>query len=355
MTSDNERDLLASFDERWDNYRKQFKASRREISEDAVHDLRVSARRMQAMLGIARKLDARPRVKKLERFLRKQLDELDGLRDTHVLVQEANQNIGSLPHLIPFRDHLEERSQELARSGRKDLQKHKPSDFGKRIRKIRKVVKQHSKDPDIVEQLFQAVDEAYAKVGTRFGKLDAGEQNTIHRMRIAFKKLRYMIEAVQPFLPHYPEGHLDKMHDYQDAMGKVHDTAVFLDALQDFELHLQQQDPDKAEDTDLKPAEQFFRTRLAELILGYFQRKDELYTFWRAAPNQPFPWENSHDALHRTARNRRRSGSQQQRATGQPAAAHRRGTKEVREDRAGAGQHGNADRPDTDQSVPTGS
>ncbi len=353
MTDDSEHDFLSAFDEHCDHYRKQLKVGRQEVTEDSIHDLRVAARRMQALLGIVRTLDSRPRVKKMQRFLRKQLDQLDDLRDTQVMMQEADSNVGSLPQLIPFREYLQERSADLARAGEKHLHKTKPSDLQERVKKIRKVIKRHSNDEGLVERLLQAVDGANATVLARFGKLDAGDPNTVHRVRIAFKKFRYMTEIVQPFLPDYPADLPDKMHDYQDLMGKVHDTGVFLDTLRQFELDLKQRGQD--EDVDLKPVEVFFRTRLADLILNYFQRKEELHSFWRGTPDQPFPWEKSHDSVHRTTRNRRAAKSGQQRGAGQPATAHRGRTKEVSQDRAGAGQPGDKDRPDIDQSVPTGS
>ncbi len=355
MTADSEHKMLTAFDEHWADYREQFKQGRQEISEDSIHDLRVSARRMQALLGIIRTLDTRPRVKKMERFLRKQLNQLDALRDTQVMVQESENAINDLPQMLIFRQYLQDRSEDLASDARKNLRKTKPSNLQQRIKRIRKVVRQHSDDTDFVEQVLQAVDSAYVKALARFGKLDSGDPNSVHRLRVAFKKLRYMIETVEPFLPDYPGHYFDKMHDYQDAMGKVHDTTVMLDTLKEYELELQQRRSGKGSDFDAKPVEQYFRTRLADLVLAYFQRKDEIHSFWRAAPKQPFPWEKSHDSVHRTSRNRRGAGSQQQRGTGQPTTAHRRRTQKVPSDRAGSEQPGHSDRPDPDQSVPTGS
>ena len=355
MTADNEHVLLAAFDEHWKEYRKQFKQARQDTTEETIHDLRVAARRMQALLGIVRTLEARPPVRKMRRVLSKQLDELDGLRDTQVLVQQTEQSVNELPQLLILRQYLQDRSDELARDARNDLRKVKPSDIQQRIRRIRKVVKRHSDEDEFVEQVLQAVDTAYVRTLARFGKLDAGEPNTIHRVRIAFKKLRYMIEMVDPFLPKHPGNFLDRMHDYQDAMGQVHDTTVFLETLKDYEVELQRRHSDHPSDLDPKPVERYFRTRLADLVRAYFERKDELYTFWRSAPDQPFPWEKSHELVHRKARTRRGTGSQQQRGAGQPAASHQRRAKKVPADRAGAGQPGNSDRSNPDQPVPAGS
>ncbi len=354
MTGDPEQDFLSAFDDHWDDYRKQLKAARREISEDSIHDLRVSARRLQALSGIIRGLDPHPRVKKLRRLIRKQLNELDDLRDTQVMVHEAEQRVAIVPQLAPFSTYLQVRSDDLAGAAQKDLRKSKPSDLKPRIKQIRKVVKKHSDDSDLVERLLEAVDGAYRKTRGRFDKLDANDPNTIHRVRIAFKEFRYMVEVVHPFLPDYPEDYPGKMHDYQDAMGQVHDTTVLLDALKEYKQDLQQHGTRQAPEFHSEPVKIYYRERLSDLIRLYFERKDELNGFWRLAPDQAFPWEKSHDSVHRTTRNRSAKGSNQQRGARQRAAPHRRRAQKVPADRASAGGSGNSDRPDPDQPVPTG-
>jgi CHAD domain-containing protein len=354
MTRNTEQGLLEAFDVQWDDYRKQFRTARKAISEESIHDLRVSARRMQALLNMVKALDDRSRVKKMRRFLDKQLNQLDDLRDTQVMIQEADRAIGSQPHLIPLRDDLQKRLHDLSSAGHKRLRKLKPSDLQQRATKIRKLVKRHSHDPDLADRVLQSADAAYARTRARLGRLDAGDPNTVHRVRVAFKKFRYTAEMLRAFLPRPPQEYPDKMHDYQDAMGKVHDTQVFLDNLRSFELDTAGK-PGRNGELDLKPAEQSYRSRLADLIVAYFQRKDELDSFWRLTPDEPFPWEKSHESVHRTTRNRRGSGSKQHGGAGQSAAAHRRRTKEVSTDRAGTGQPGDENRPDTNQSVPAGS
>ena len=158
MTADNDHVLLDAFDEHWADFRQQFKQGRRETTEESIHDLRVAARRMQALLGIVRALDARPRLRKMRRFLSEQLDELDALRDTQVMVQETEQTVNELPQLLILRQYLQDRSDDLARDARKDLRKVKPSDLQPRGKKIRKVVKRHSDEDEFVEEVLQAVD-----------------------------------------------------------------------------------------------------------------------------------------------------------------------------------------------------
>lgn len=354
MNGKDQKDFLGALDENWNDYRKQFKAGRQDITEETIHDLRVAARRLLALSYILGSVDPHPRVKKIRRFLKKQLDELDELRDAQVMLAEATEGVESLPQLAPFQAYLLARSIDLSASARKDIRASRPSDLKPRVDTMRKVAKKHASDADLLDHLLRAVDEAHARTIQRLGELNAGDPATIHRVRIAFKRFRYMIETIQPFLTGFPDSYLDRMHDYQDAMGKVHDTSIFLDRLHDFETSLPKRRQGGTPGFDAKPIEASYRQRLDELVRAYFERKDEFHTFWRPAPDQPFPWEKSHDSVHRPPRNRRTTGQQQQRRTRQPAASNRRRAQKDAPDRAGAEGAGDADRPDTDQSVPAG-
>jgi CHAD domain-containing protein len=354
MTSEQEQDFLGAVDQHWEEYRKQFKSGRRAISEESIHDLRVAAREFQALLRILQALDAHPRVKKIRRFLSKQLDQLNEVHDAQVMLQEANQRMESLPQLGPFRDYLQAGAKKLARSARKDIGRSKPSDLKERVKRVRKVARKHSDDQQLVEHLLQVVDDAYAKTNEALTEIKAADPATIHKVRIAFKEFRYMIETIRPFLPDYPESYPDRMHDYQDAMGNVRDATVFLDKLKEFEQDLQQRGHGQAPAFDSKSIQLFYQQRLEEMIQAYFQRRGELNSFWRAAPDLPFPWENNHEPVHRAPRNRRATGQQQQRRRGQPATTNRRRPKEVPDGGAGAEPTGDSDRPDTDQSLPAG-
>jgi len=316
MMDDNSETFLEAFDGHWDRYRKQFKNARTELSDDAVHDLRVAARRLLSLLGILGSLDTHPRVNKLRRFLKKQLGELDQLRDTQVMLQEAAQRLHTLPQLGMFEGYLQGQLEQLMQQAHKDIRSSKPSDLEDYMKKIRAVARKHSDDTKLLDHLAQAVDEAHARTMRAFGDLNSQNPATIHHVRVAFKKFRYMIETIEPLLPDYPEGYLERMHDYQDAIGKVHDITVMLDRVKAFEKSLPATVPAAAGAFDAAPIEAYYQQRLKELIRAYLDRKDEFDMFWRAAPDRPFPWEQSHESLHRTPRDRQSAGGDRQRSRG---------------------------------------
>jgi CHAD domain-containing protein len=64
--------------------------------------------------------------------------------------------------------------------------------------------------------------------------MDPGHAPTIHRTRIAFKRFRYMAEALQPLFREISPRRLAAMHAYQSTMGELQDTEVFLARLHKF-------------------------------------------------------------------------------------------------------------------------
>lgn len=340
---DNGALLIAALEERWENYRMQVRTCRREFSEEAVHDLRVATRRLLAILDIARALDPHPRLQKMRRLLRDQLNDLDDLRDVQVMLVEVSESIDRFLDLKPFDVHLQEREKHLLRSARKQVNSLSLSELKKRIEKIRDSLRNRIMEETFHVQVLQAVDNVYLRTTQAFIQVDASQPSTIHLLRLSFKKFRYTAEVVQPLISDYPESHLERMHQYQSAMGDIQDVEVFLSALSDFS-------ESGAASFDSKPIQRFYQKRHTESIAAFIEDKGELITFWRAAFDQPFPWENQHDPVHHPSRHRRGSGNVRGRR--QPASADQQRSEEDARHRTGIEGTGDSTRPDPDQSVP---
>jgi len=337
--------LISALDERWENYRMQVKICRGEFSEEAVHDLRVSARRLLAILDIARAIDPHPRLQKARRVLKDQIDDLDDLRDVQVMLVEVTETLENFPDLKPFETHLQERESHFLRLAQKQILALKLSDLKKRIEKIRDSLEKRNLEGNLQAQLFQTVDNVYSRTMQAFTQVEPSQPSTIHRLRLAFKKFRYMAEIVHPMIPSQPEPYLERMHAYQSTMGDIHDIEVFLSALTDFS-------ESSESPFDPKPIRSFYEKHHTELVSAFMENKGELFAFWREAPDQPFPWENKHDPVHHPSRNRRGSG--RVRRGRQPASADRQGKKENAIHRAGPEGTGNPTGPDPDQPLPAG-
>jgi CHAD domain-containing protein len=276
--------LLEALDQRWKNYRVELRHCRSEFSNEAVHDLRTAARRMLAIIWLLNSISPRPRLQKLNRAFKDQLDEFDDLRDTQVVLAEISETLQELPQLQAFQDYLQGVEKGLLKTLRKKLKIIDLFDVSKRIRRLRESLKAEAdSNGDLVLQTVQAVDDAFLIAKQRQNWINPAQANTIHRVRIAFKTFRYMVEIVHPLLHDFPSGNLKQMHDYQSLMGEIQDVEVIMQALADA--------PMQASSFDPEPVRYYYELCHAQAISAYMQSMNQLDTFWRPAPDQPFPWE----------------------------------------------------------------
>ncbi len=276
------RFLLAALDDRWKNYRLQLKRCRAEFSNEAVHDLRVASRRMLAFIRLMNSIAPRSRLQKLKRYFKDQLDEFDELRDTQVILAEISETLRELPQLQEFQAHLQSGEKRLLKSLRKKLKVIDLFDVSKRIRRLRESLKTDS-SKDLVLQTLQAVDDAFLITKRRRDWVNPAQATSIHRVRIAFKTFRYTVEVAHPLLEDFPPENLKRMHDYQSLMGEIQDIEVILQALTDAPVNVSSFDPE--------PVRRYYEGCHAEAISAYLENMNQLDAFWRAAPDQPFPWE----------------------------------------------------------------
>jgi len=274
--------LLAALDKRWKNYRAELKRCRAEFSNEAVHDLRVAARRMLALVQLLNSIAARPRLQKLNRAFKDQLNQFDDLRDTQVMLAEISETIKELPQLQKFQYHLQIVEEDLLKTLRKKLKVIDLFDVSKRIRKTRESLETNS-DDELALQTLQAVDHAFLVTKQRHSWIDSAQSATIHRVRIAFKAFRYMVEIIQPLLKDFPPDNLKQMNDYQSLMGEIQDVEVIMQTLADF--------PSSASSFDHQPVRRYYERCHAEAVSAFIEDMNQLDTFWRPAPDQPFPWE----------------------------------------------------------------
>lgn len=274
--------LLEALDKRWKNYRAELKRCRAEFSNEAVHDLRVSARRMLAHIQLLNSISPRPRLQKLTRAFKDQLDEFDDLRDTQVILAEISETLNELPQLQKFQYHLQAVEDDLLKTLRKRLKVIDLFDVSKRMRRTRESLEAEP-DSGTNLQILQAVDDTFLFTKQRHGWIDTAQPATIHRVRTAFKTFRYMVEIIHPLVNSFPTDNFRRMHDYQALMGEIQDVEVILQTLADF--------PSRRSSLEFGPVRRYYECRHKEAISAYIEEMNQIDDFWRLAPDQPFPWE----------------------------------------------------------------
>lgn len=274
--------LLEAFDMRWGKFRAELKLCRVEFSEEAVHDLRVASRRLLAFLDLLRSILSHKRIQKIRRALKDQLDDLDDLRDTQVLLVDISEVLHELPDLEFFKIQLQAEEKKLLKHARKAI---RSRDFDKLETRMRKTRDMMAGLPDetLARQLLSAGDEVYARMMDARTVMSPENIPGIHKLRIAFKRFRYVVEVVHPLISTYPAGHLKRMHDYQSKMGDIQDMDIALQKLAEVERY--------AEEPGFEVVVRYFRSRLNAAVSSFIEDSGEAIVFWRPAPDQPFPWE----------------------------------------------------------------
>ncbi len=278
--------LLDSLDTCGTAYRQKLKLCRAEFSKNAVHDLRTSIRRLLATLEVVAFFTSASRIEKLSDRLKEQLDGFSDLRDIQVMLDKASEDISMYPELEPFQDYLKKREKRKQRTDEKHIETIKPGGIYKRLLKIQEAVEDLPAS-ELHGKLPQAVDEAYLTVVQRYSEIDPPQLVSVHHLRVAFKKIRYMVEAIHPCLPDFPEAQLTRMHDYQTQMGTIHDTQVFLETLAEFAEDNHSYEP--------RSVRCFYEQSLADKLSDYLKNKDDVLNYWRATPLVAFPWQRGQD------------------------------------------------------------
>jgi CHAD domain-containing protein len=78
------------------------------------------------------------------------------------------------------------------------------------------------------------VEDAFGRTRTLLERIEPEHTDTVHRTRIAFKRFRYMVEALAEQLPSPDRRLLAAMRRYQGRMGVVQDAAVLLEVFDKF-------------------------------------------------------------------------------------------------------------------------
>jgi len=274
--------LVEMLDARWGKYIEDLKACRQEFSEEAVHELRVSTRRLLALFELLGLISLRSSFEKIRHVLKPQLDGFDELRDTQVMLVEVSEVLADLPNIAPFLDFLKVREKRLLRAAVRQVKAHKPAAISKRLDSARKVLLERVEDEILFQDLLQAVDKTYTTVVQRYEWANAAQVASLHRLRIAFKQFRYMVEVVGPIIPDYPANNMEAMHNYQARLGDIQDVEVLLVALADFFEENVSSKPDAVRRN--------FQQRYGEVIQACLQDIHQVDSFWRLTPDSPFPW-----------------------------------------------------------------
>jgi CHAD domain-containing protein len=274
--------LGESLHRQWRQYRKRLKRCQEHFSAKAVHRSRVETRRLLATVELLCAFIPEREIVKARCALKDHLDSFDRLRDTQVQLIYIEHLVRPFPAARKFREWLREREARYIRETRQAVRRIKTRRLGKRIAAFEKELRRSRKETPPGRAFIMAqgaIRLAFARVAQLCRRVKATDTRTIHRTRVAFKRFRYMVDALSPLLPAVSDEHRQAMRGYQSLMGDIQDVEVLLAALDKF-IEREQND---RESLHLRAE---FARRREQLIIVYLNASDKLRQFW---PVQPKP------------------------------------------------------------------
>lgn len=225
-----QHEIFRVFRARTENFFNTLKLCYREPLEENVHDLRVSARRLQVILELLGEVKDFENLKKVKRKIKRVLRVFAELRDIQVQQLFLKDQINQFPELESMILDLKKREEKeiihcikkINRFDRKQLKE----DLFRLIKKVERSLKKkegHRALQDLVRRDYHRVMESQAA-------LTLEDVETFHRLRIDCKKFRYRMEIIEPLLA--IDSKLDEpLRKIQDKLGEIQDLTVLLEEI----------------------------------------------------------------------------------------------------------------------------
>ena len=278
--------LIASIEERWRRFQAQLRRTRRSGSEGSVHDLRVAMRRLMATVDMIRTIIPDEGLQKTRRSLRKHLKGFNQLRDTHIQILALRRLAREFPPLRPLGTELRRREAKLMRASRGTIRSINPPHLERSLADASVRLGALLRLPGVRDvagaTAMGAMGAAFARAFELRQQVNPGDPASIHRLRVVFKKCRYMVEVLRPLLPGVDERFLKSLDAYQTRMGEVQDMGVIMATVNSFTLHSRY-----APTLSLVPVQQRLAQMRKDRIDEFLRHADELYGLWEAARAEP--------------------------------------------------------------------
>ena len=271
--------ILERFEERRHRFHGRLRKARRKPSEKSVHNLRVAARRMLSMLALLETVVPPERTRKLRRTVKKRLRKLRRMRDIQVQILNTEKLLVSFPQLAGFHKSLIRKERRLSDSIGRQLRKFRLASFWKDSDRLMDRLLA-SMDPESDDRLGDmigaAIEDSFREVLSLRARIDPQRPVSIHRMRLAFKKFRYMAEIAAPRFEHLTEERLRAMDDFQTRMGQIQDIESLLSTMRDYRRRTGR--------TSILVVENEVRHQRRRLVVEFLSTVDEVRFFWSTPP-----------------------------------------------------------------------
>jgi CHAD domain-containing protein len=259
-------------------FEKTVRRCRLELSGEAVHDARVQCRRLIARLVLIDVAMTSTDLQAAQKPLKRLLKSLGGLRDVQVQKGALSAELTRHPEVGGLWIELGRRQQGLIRSASRFVSEFNMGKLRRRLEMIQAELKNPAArlaaKAVLGDSIIRATQQAFDKVVLRSRAIRPDEVSTVHRVRTAYKKFRYMAESLPPTVGSPSEAQFSAMDGYQQVMGSIQDVEVLLEFLTGY-IALR---PEVA--WSLASFKNILLERRTRLVRDYMSLADRLHSFW---------------------------------------------------------------------------
>jgi len=275
-----QKDRIISFfvdalDKAFSNYSKRYKSCIKNFSDDSVHDIRVSIRRFIAFLKLLESLYPNEYISQLKRVIKQQLKSFSKLRDTDVQIGNLKDVIHKEPVLYTFYNDLLKNETNLIENIQETLPDYNIIEIEGLVLFIKMELKKAIAANLVTEnQIIMIAKHAFIRVIDLYEEANSEELDSIHKVRLAFKNYRYLMEILQILEPDF-KYNFEGMKQFQTILGNIQDNVSLLRDLRAF-ISLQTEIPDDA----YTPSINEILKQREELVKEFFNYKNNLPALW---------------------------------------------------------------------------
>jgi phosphohistidine phosphatase len=223
-------------DTRWNEYLTSLKRFQKVASVKNVHDLRVSSRRLTTTIDLIDRFNPDNMLRQARSKLKQQLSELSVLRDVHVEMVGIRGFLKQLPEMKGFYAELRGRERKCLKSVTKIAWKSDCRFIENAVNRAkirlnaRRATTREENSRKIIET---ALDVSFDNLSKKLESVIATDFASIHRVRLAFKPVRYTLEMLQPLLG-LDSKKLRTAALLARSMGQIQDLEVLMKDLVEF-------------------------------------------------------------------------------------------------------------------------
>jgi len=204
---------------------------KKNFSEKNVHDFRVAIRRFIAALLIAESMKSIGAFSRIKKRLKNRISVFGELRDIQVVLNKIREvdSKSKYTFLMELKLNFESKEKELRKRLRVKISRWKDGEIKRLVKKANGEL-MNIRKPEFNSIKAMLLD-SYKVLVNRIRAALNDDPYSIHRVRIALRKLRYKVEILKSILIRPTEKNIELMQLFQKKMGEIQDLTVMIDTI----------------------------------------------------------------------------------------------------------------------------